>query len=128
NVGAQTRVSEHNTQNAGIAMCQRAHGIESMRGVPSSGCDTTFGGHKVGVGVPQTHANSATCRLRNKVLCAFEFGRDGHHPNMSARCLPEPIKRFNLWRKQVFGWMNALSRMAEKRTFQVYTEWASTAR
>ena len=57
--GKERVVGEHGAENSGLAVVQRAHGVEGVRGADGAGVDggARFGGG--GVGVAQGHAHAA---------------------------------------------------------------------
>src|SRR5437016_14454416 len=119
-------VGENFPQNSWITMIQGAHGIERMGGVPRTRRNATPREFQGSVRVTDAHAYSAPCRLGDYFACPIEFGRNRHHPNVSACCLPQFLEPRNGWRKQVFWGMHAPARMTEEWPRKVNAQRAST--
>ena len=100
-------------------MVQRPHGIEGVSGMAGARSDTSASRIEVGIGVAQAHANSALGRLCDHLDRAGQFGRDGQHANMSARSLPEAIKRRRRRRQQIFRRMHSAPALTDERTFKM---------
>ena len=87
--------------------------------MPRSQRNSAAGEFQGSVRVTDAHTYSPPCCLGDYVACAIELGRNRHHANVSARCLPEFVEHRNSWRKQVFRGMHAPARMTKEWTLQV---------
>src|SRR3954468_16618367 len=85
-------IAEHFADDAGIAMIQRAHGIEGVGGVPGTGCNSLPGLRHLRIGVPDAYTNAATSSLRNQLDRSGNLRRDSHHAHVPASGLPESIE------------------------------------
>ena len=106
-VGRDLRIGQHLAEDAGIAMIQRPHGVKSVSGVASAGGDS---GARGGQGQRRSVRCSRRLRVRrfgDDFDGALQLRRDGHDANVSARRLPEAIKRRHGRRQQILRRMHA---------------------
>ena len=90
--GEEAVVIEHDAEDAGLAMIERAHGVEGVGSAGGSGIDggECFGGECVGVA--ERDLDSERDRMADEVERSGEFRRKGHQRDVSARCLVEAVK------------------------------------
>src|SRR5580700_10762921 len=117
NVGTQFAVGKHFAEDAGIAMIERPHGVESVSGVVGSGVDSGASGFERGVIVANAHTDFAPRRFGDNLKSAGNLRCDGHHPHVAMRGLPKTLKDFERGLDEVFRRMHAAALVAEKRTF-----------
>src|SRR5271168_5401078 len=100
-------------------MIERTHRVKSMSCVPCSSRDPAFGGGKIGVRMPETHAYPAARGLGNYFQCVFQFWSDRQHANVATRRLPEFFKEGQSRGQQIGRRMNSAPQMADERPFNV---------
>ncbi len=118
-VGGDAGIGEHGGDDAGIAMRERAHGIEGVGGVASAGSDGALGEGEIGVGMSEADADSAGDGGGDHLEGAIEFGSDGEHADAASGGLPEALERFDARREEMLGRMDSATHMADERTFEV---------
>ena len=118
-VGGELSVGEDLGENTGLAMVERAHGVEGVGGVAGAGFRASAGGLQRGVGVADAHQNLAARGFRDHFESSGKFGSDGHHADVAARGLPEAIENLQRGLDQVRGGMHAAALVAEERAFEV---------
>ena len=121
-VGGEPVVGQHRAQNARLAMVERAHGVEGMRGVARARRNRRFHRRQQAVAVAQADAHAASRRLSDQVLRFGQFRRHRHQRNLPPRRLPQAIEHLQRRRQQMLGGVHAALGMAEERAFQVDAE------
>ena len=91
-VGGHAIIGEDRTENTGIAMVERSHGIERVGSMSCPSIDSAFGSLKIGVGVSETYTNASTGSLGDHLGRTIQFRSDGHHANLATRGLPEAFE------------------------------------
>src|SRR6185437_14038745 len=104
----QTVVVEHDGNDAGRAMVERAHGIERMRCTARSCVDCGERLLRCGVGVADADLYAASCGMFDKGERAGNLRSDGDEANMSASSLLEAVEESDIRRKNVGRRVNAL--------------------
>ena len=122
NVGGELRIGEYFSDNAGLAMVERSHRIESVSGVACSGFRAGASGGERSIRVAHADQNTAPRRFRDYFERSGEFGSDGHHADVTARGLPEALKDLQRGFDQIRGGMNSAALVAKKWTFEVNAE------
>ena len=69
---------------------------------------------KIGVGMPEAHANAAPRGLGDNLGRALQFRSNRHHANAAAPRLPEPLEQSQRWRQQIFGWVHPAAGMTKE--------------
>src|SRR5580700_8630491 len=103
-------------------MVERAHGIEGVRCMPRSRRDSAFGRLKVGVGMSQADAHTATRCFGNNLGRVIQLGSDRHHADTAARSLPELVEEGERRSEQIFGRVHAAARVADERSLEMDSE------
>ncbi len=83
---------EHHAEYAGLAVVERAHGVEGVGGGGGSGGDCGFGLGGGGVGVAHADADAGSGGVVDEVGCAGELGREGEKADVSAGGLLEAVE------------------------------------
>ncbi len=109
----------------GIAMIERTHGIEGMRGMASAGLHGLRGNGHFRIGVTDADANFPPRRLRNYFDGAGNFRRNRHHAHMPARGLPKIVEDLNRGRDQILRRMHSAALVAEKGALEMNAQWPS---
>jgi len=65
-LGANSRVSQHSADDAGVTMTERSHGIKHMRGLTGPEVDCGRGLAGVGIGMPDRGFDVGTEHLANQ--------------------------------------------------------------
>ena len=121
-VGGEARIGQHFTQNSGIAMVQRPHGVKGVGRMTCARRESGASGIQVGIGVPQAHTNSARGRLRDN------FDSPGNSGAIvSTRICPRAAcqkrsKAATDGAKQIFRRMDSAPLVADERTFKMNSQ------
>src|SRR5207302_6361928 len=115
-------------ENAGIAMVQRAHGIEGMGRVARTGLHGSLCDRQLSIGVSDADANILPRSFGDDFHCAGKLRSDRDHSNVPACSLPEALEDFDARQRQIFRRMYSSTLVAEKWTFQMDAEWPSLHR
>ncbi len=118
-VGAELVISEDFADDARLAMVQRTHGVESVRGVPRPGLHRCLRDRHLGVGVANADAHLTFCRFGNHFHRAGNFGSNRQHANVAARGLPEAVEDSDGRCHQVFRRMHSAPLVAQKRSLEM---------
>src|SRR5205807_2417663 len=85
-------VGQYFAENPRRPMVERAHGVEGMGCVPSSGLDPPPRLFESGIGMPNADADATFASFCNHFLRAIELGSNRDHAHMAAGRLPELVK------------------------------------
>src|ERR1700756_467897 len=118
-LGSEPLVGQHFAQNARIAVLQWTHGIEGVSGMPGPGGHARLRGLQVGIRVSDAYAHAAPRCFRDHCSRPLNLRRDGDHADMSARRLPESVKRFEGRWKDIARGVYAPPLVADEWPFQV---------
>jgi len=124
-VGRELGAAKHFADDAGLAVIERAHGIESVGGVAGAGLHGSARGFEDGIGVADADANFAAHGFGNHFEGSGKFGGDGHHAHVTTGGLPEAFEDFERGLDEIFGRMHAAAFVAEEWTFEMNAERAS---
>src|SRR4029077_4331585 len=114
-------VSEDLGDDAGVAMIERTHGVESVCCVMCAGLDGGLCDRELCVRVADADANFPARGFSDHFHCARDFGSDGDHANASAGGLPEAVKGGERGREQEFGRMHSAALVTEEWALEVNT-------
>ncbi len=118
-------IAEHFADDPGVAMVERAHGVEGMRGVPRSGLHRILCDRHLSVGVPDAYADLPPGSLGNHFHGAGNFRSNRQHAHVPARRLPKTVEDFTRRRDQIFRRMHSPPLVAEKRSLEMNAQRAS---
>ena len=120
--GVEVPVVENDAEDAGLAMIERAHGIEGVSCGDSTGLDGGTGFSCGGVGVADRDANTQRRGVLDELEGAGFFRSDGQDANVAAGGAPETIEGGDARGKDVRGWMHAALEVRDEGTFEVNAE------
>ena len=117
--GEEAAVVEDDAEDAGLAVVQRAHGVEGVGGAGGSGGDGGAGFGGDGVGVADGNFYAVGGGVRDEVKCAGCFGGDGDEADVVAGGGLKTVEEFDGgWLD--FGWrMHAAFCVRDEGTFEM---------
>ena len=90
-LGEQVVVCQNCAENAGVAMIERAHGIERVGCAHRAGSDGSAGFASGGVGVTDRHTHPARSGVSGKFGGFGKLGRKRHQPHVAMGSIDEAI-------------------------------------
>ena len=103
----------------GLAVVERAHGVEGVRGADGAGGDGGAGFGRGGVGVADGDAHTARGGVRGQFDCAGQLGRQRHEAHVALGGFKEPVEDGDVGREQMLGGLHAALGVREERSFEM---------
>ena len=122
NIGSEAVVGENCAQDAGLAMIERAHGIESVGGVACSGLECAIRLLKSGVGVADACADPTSGGFGYYFDGVRDFRGNGEDGDLASRRVPKLLKKLKRAILYICGWMDTALGVADEGPFQVYAD------
>ena len=119
NIGGEPRVGQHLAENTRIAMVERPHGVEGVRGVPRSRVHRGPGGIQVGVGMSQADADPRRAASAMTSSAPSNSGAIVIMRMCPRAACQKRSNSDNVGSSKIFRRMHAAPRMAEEWTFQM---------
>ena len=119
--GVEVRVVEDGTEDAGLALAERAHGVEGVGGGGGSGGDGGLGFGEGGVGVAEAYLHAGICGVLDQLESAGlrGFGGEGEELDVAAGGLLEAVEEGEAGRLEEMSWVDAAPGVREERAFEV---------
>ena len=118
-LGIERIFGEGDAEDAGLALIQRAHGVEGVGCADGSGGDdrASFGGG--GVGVADRDADAAAGGVGGESGRAGQLGGEGHEADVAFGCVIEAVEESNVGGLEMLGRMDAALEVGEKWALEV---------